>query len=198
MKHSETGLTIEEIQDFLAFLQVTRERLASEKVPETSEDVQRIRSAVDEYREDDRGNLTKYQRFESVFYDDAPQLLTLWQIFADFDTEQLRRFQGMVQLELKGLTGDRHPRKVFDRSPFGLAALTIGTITVWMTFVRNYSGEDLSELLELIRFNAVVGLTWIVGLFVVLWYILRVFRNNRQVAFLASLSRALDVYLRDP
>ncbi len=41
----------------------------------------------------------------------------------------------------------------------------------------------------------IAGLVWIVGLFVVLWFILKTMRNNRQVAFLASVARALDLYL---
>ena len=158
-------------------------------------DVRLIRGAIEEHYVDDQGKPAMYQRFESALYDDSRSILTLWRFFDGFERQQLRDFQQLTSLELHGLTGDRHPRKVFDRSPFGIAALIVGTITIWMTFLRTYTGDDLSELLELIRFNWIAGLVWIVGLFVVLWFILKTVRNNRQVAFLASISRALDLYL---
>ncbi len=63
-----------------------------------------------------------------------------------------------------------------------------------MTVLRTFTGEDLSELLELIRFNWVAGTIWIVGLFVALWYFLKMLRNNRQVAFLSSVDRAMQLY----
>ncbi|EMI57860.1 hypothetical protein [Rhodopirellula sallentina] len=64
-----------------------------------------------------------------------------------------------------------------------------------MTFLRTYTGDDLSDLLELIRFNSIAGTLWIVGLFLVVWYILKTHRNNVQVALLSSIDRALSIYL---
>ena len=64
-----------------------------------------------------------------------------------------------------------------------------------MTFLRNYSGEDLSDLLELVRFNWIAGTLWIGGMFVFLWFVLKTVRNNKQVALVGSLSRALELYL---
>lgn len=185
------------IADFLQFLQDAQSRLKNQLVPPEASEVQLIRSAVEEHYVDDQGKPAMYQRIESALYDDAQSLLTLWRCFDDYTREELSTFQRLISLELAGLTGDRHPRKVFDRSPFGIAALVVGTITIWMTFLRTYTGEDLSELLELIRFNWIAGTLWVVGLFVVLWFILKTVRNNRQVAFLASVARALDQYLRD-
>lgn len=111
------------------------------------------------------------------------------------DRDKLCSFHNLIKLETDGLTGDRHPRKVFDRSPFGIAAIIIGTVTIWMSIFKNVSGQDMSELLELIRFNWIAGTVWIGGLFVGLWYILKTLRNNRQVAFLGTVNRALSIYL---
>lgn len=183
------------IAAYLNFLQRARDRLADDLVSQESPDVRVVRAALEEHYVDDQGKPAMYQKFESALYDDARSIFTLWRFFDDYQPGELRSFRHLTSLELGGLTGDRHPRKVFDRSPFGIAALVVGTITIWMTFLRTYTGEDLSELLELIRFNWIVGLVWIVGLFVVLWFILKTVRNNRQVAFLASVARALDLYL---
>ncbi len=136
-----------------------------------------------------------YQRFESSHYDDARQVVTLWKFFAGYNVDRLVTFQKLLHIEHEGLTGDRHPRKIFDRSPFGICALVVGTVTIWMTVLRTFTGEDLSELLKLIRFNWVAGTIWIVGLFVALWYFLKMLRNNRQVAFLSSVDRAMQLYL---
>ena len=192
------NVTAQGIQEFMAFMHSMRERLKSQLVSEDTADVQKIREVVEEHYINDQGKPAIYQRFESVLYDDAPRIITLWGMFSEYSTEQLQQFRRLVKLELQGLTGDRHPRKVFDRSPFGVAALIVGAITVWMSFLRTMTGkDDMSDLLLLVQFNWVEGAIWIVGLFVVLWYILKVSRNDRQVAFLASLSRALDLYLRE-
>ena len=185
------------IGDFLAFLCEARTALKNGRASATDSQVQQIRSPLEEHYVDDQGKPAMYQRFESTLYDDARELVTLWQFFESYSLDQLHTYQRLIRLEHEGLTGDRHPRKVFDRSPFGIVALIVGTITIWMTFLRTYTGEDLSELLELIRFNAIAGIIWIVGLFVVLWYILKTLRNNRQVAVLSSISRALELYLAD-
>lgn len=135
-----------------------------------------------------------YQKIESAIYDDAPELVTLWRFFSRYKDDRLRIFQKMARLEYDGLTGDCHPRKVFDRSPFGIVALVLGTLTIWMTVLRNYAGENFGWI-EPIKFNWFAGTMWVVGLFLVLWYILKTIRNNKQAAVLASVNRALELYL---
>ncbi len=188
---------VETIAAYLNFVNQTRQRLKTELVSKADPEVAMIRGSIEEHYQDDRGQPAMYQRFESALYDDAQTLVTLWSGFDCYDREDLRTFQRLTTLEIDGLGGDRHPRKVFDRSPFGFAALIVGTITIWMTILKTYTGEDLSELLALVRFNAIAGTLWIVGLFVVVWYILKTHRNNSQLAFLCSLSRALELYLDD-
>ncbi len=56
-------------------------------------------------------------------YDDARQVVTLWKYFDTCDRDNLVAFQQLLCIEQQGLTGDRHPRRVFDRSPFGICAL---------------------------------------------------------------------------
>ncbi len=189
---------VERIAEFLRFLHEAKETLKQRKVSSGSTEVQQIRAAIEEHYLDDQGKPAMYQQFESAFYDDAEGMVTLWQFFDAFTEDQLRDFQTLLRLEIDGLTGDRHPRKVFDRSPFGVAALVVGTVTIWMTFLKTYTGEDLSELLELIRFDAIAGTLWIVGMFTVVWYILKTHRNNHQVALLSSISRAMHLYLDKP
>lgn len=191
----ETMERVQRIASFLKFLHDVNRQSKASLIRADAEEVRAIRAAVEEHYLDDQGKPAMYQSIESAFYDDARLTVTLWNCFDEYSTGDLQGFQSMLDLELDGLTGDRHPRKVFDRSPFGIAALIVATITIWMTVFQTYSGEDLSNFLELIRFNSIAGLIWIVGLFVVVWYILKTHRNNRQVAFLASLRRALHVYL---
>lgn len=185
----------DQLGDFLEFLLAARTTLKTNLAAKTDERVEQIRSPLEEHYLDDRGQPAMYQRLESALYDDSRQIVTLWNFFDSCDRQQLRRYRSLVHLERDGLTGDRHPRKVFDRSPFGIAAIVVMTVTVWMTVIKTFTGEDVSELLALIHFNWVAGVIWIVGLFVVLWFILKTMRNNRQVAFLASLDRALALYL---
>lgn len=169
--------------------------MSQNRVPQTHPDVRRIRGAIEDHYTDDQGKPAMYIQFESALYDDAQSMITLWSCFDEYSRDELKRFYRMLQLERDGLTGDRHPRKIFDRTPFGIAALIVGSITLWMTILRTYTGEDLSPLLELVRFNWIAGTMWIVGLFLVVWYILRTHRNNCQVAFLGSVTRSLDLYL---
>jgi len=183
----------QEVAKFLEFLADAREQLKHNLVPEETPDVQRIRRCVEEHSVDDQGKPTLYQRYESALYDDARSMVTLWTWLEDHDRETLQRYEKLIAIEIDGLVGDRHPRKVFDRSPFGVAALVVGTVTLWMTFLKTYSGEDLGDLLLLIRFNWIVGAVWIVGLFVVIWYILKTHRNNTQLAFLSTLQRAIKL-----
>lgn len=193
-KLNSHGGRVQPIADFLSFLLDAKSEISNNLSAAGDREVKLIREVVEEQYTDDRGDPAMYQRLESSLYDDAREVVTLLNFFERYDSDQLRTFQSLLNLDLDGLTGDRHPRKVFDRSPFGIASLVVGTITVWMTILRTYTGEDLSELLELIRFNWIAGSMWIVGLFVVLWYILKTVRNNRQVALLATISRSLEVY----
>ncbi|EMI54786.1 hypothetical protein, partial [Rhodopirellula sallentina] len=117
------------IASFLQFIHDASEHLKQAKASPDHPSVQTIRAAVEEHNIDDQGKPAMYQRFESALYDDAPSLVTLWSFFDTYPTQQLRSFQQLVALEIAGLTGDRHPRKVFDRSPFGIVALVVGTIT---------------------------------------------------------------------
>lgn len=183
---------------FLHFVQDGREYLKTELASKDAPEVQLVHAAIEEHYIDNEGKPSMYQKFESALYDDARSMVTFWQFFEKYGTDELSDFQRLIEIEIQGLTGDRHPRKVFDRSPFGVVALVVGTITVWMTFLRTYTGDDLSELLELIRFNWIAGSIWIIGLFVVVWYILKTHRNNCQVAFLSSLRRAISLYLDRP
>lgn len=193
LEHADSR--VQSVVEFLAFVLNAKTALSNNLVSSSDRDVKHIRDTVEEHYIDDRGDPAMYQRLESALYDDAREIVTLWKFFSRYDMDQLRTFQSMLKLDYDGLTGDRHPRKVFDRSPFGIAALVVGTITIWMTILRTYTGEDLSELLELIRFNWIAGSMWVIGLFVVLWYILKTVRNNRQVAVISSISRALELYL---
>lgn len=185
------------LSDFLTFLLAAKTSLKDQLASSKDQQVEQIRAPLEEHYVDDQGKPAMYQRFESAIYDDARSFVTLWSFFESYDRRQLRSFQRLVQMELDGLNGDRLPRKVFDRSPFGIVALVTGTLTIWMTILRTYTGDDLSIFLEAIRFNWIAGIIWIVGLFVVLWYILKTVRNNHQVAFLSSLGRALELYLND-
>ena len=185
----------DEISRFLLFLREMRETLAGASQRNDDPAVQTIRRTIEDHYTDDQGKPAVYVAMESALYDDAPAIVSLWNRFEAYDPAQLQRYRRLIDVELNGLNGDRHPRKVFDRSPLGLAALIIGTITIWMTFLKIYSGDDLSELLDPFRFDTVVGILWIVGMFLVLWYIVRIHRNNQQVARLATIARSIDLYL---
>lgn len=184
-----------QVGEFLNFVLDARTAIKDRLVSTNDPQVRAMRAPVEDHYIDDDGKNAMYQRIESALYDDSRSMVTLWRFFGSYDRTQLQSFRRLLDLELEGLSGDRHPRKVFDRSPFGIAAIVIGTITIWMSLIRTFTGEDLGELLELIRFNWLSGLIWIVGLFVVLWYILKTHRNNQQVAVLSSLKRALNLYL---
>ena len=185
------------LNSFLTFLLEAKTSLKQQLASARDPQVEQIRAPLEEHYVDDQGKPAMYQRFESAIYDDARSSVTLWSFFESYSRRQLRSFQRLVQMELDGLNGDRHPRKVFDRSPFGIVAIVVGTITIWMTIFRTYTGDDLSIFLEAIRFNSIAGVIWVVGLFVVLWYILKTVRNNQQVAFLSTIGRALELYLND-
>jgi hypothetical protein len=192
---------IERIGAFLGFLEQARLELRRNRVSERSETVTRIRAAVEEHYVDDQNRPAMYQKFESAFYDDAPAFATLWPFFRRYELDDLRRFEHLLGMELAGLTGDRHPRSIFARSPFGVAALVVGTLSVWWAVIKTVSDEDMMSvfLSDLVLANAwVTGGAWIVGMFVVLWYILKTARNRAQVASLSSINRALALYLEMP
>jgi hypothetical protein len=111
---------IERIGAFLGFLEQARLELRRNRVSERSETVTRIRAAVEEHYVDDQNRPAMYQKFESALYDDAPAFATLWPFFRRYELDDLRRFEHLLGMELAGLTGDRHPRSIFARSPFGV------------------------------------------------------------------------------
>ena len=192
---------IERIGAFLGFLEQARLELRRNRVSERSETVTRMRAVVEEHYVDDQNRPAMYQKFESALYDDAPAFATHWPFFRRYELDDLRRFEHLLGMELAGLTGDRHPRSIFARSPFGVAALVVGTLSVWWAVIKTVSDEDMVSvfLSDLVLANAwVTGTAWIVGMFVVLWYILKTARNRAQVASLSSINRALALYLEMP
>ena len=197
-KSSVSHVRANRIREFMTFLQTSQDRLRKEMVLEENVDVQRIRAVVEEHYVDDQGKPAMYQRFESVLYDDSRTMVTLWSIFDGYEKHQLQSFEQLLQVEVDGLTGDRHPKHVFDRSIFGKAAIVIAVITVWMGVLKTFTGDNLGDLMIFSEFDWVGGLILVGGLFVVLWYVLKTFRNNKQVALMSTLFRALKVYLYDP
>lgn len=195
MDEYQTESGVSAIAEFLSFVLAAKKELAENSASTSEPDVVTIRGVVEEHYVDDRGEPAMYQQLESAIYDDAPEIVTLWRLFDRYPRHRLKTWRKLLKMEYEGLLGDRHPRKVFDRSPFGIAAIVVGSFTVWMTFLRNYTGEDLSDLLELIRFNWIAGTLWVGGMFVFLWYVLKTVRNNKQVALIGSMSRSLELYL---
>ncbi|MEP3480202.1 MAG: hypothetical protein ABJZ55_13205 [Fuerstiella sp.] len=188
---------VQSVRDFLAFVLGAKIQIAEYLVSASDSGVRHIQEIAEEHSVDDNGHSSMYQRLESAFYDDAQQQVTLWNYFDRYNIDQLNAFQRMLKSDHEGLTGDRSPRKIFDRSPFGIIALVVGTVTIWLGVLQKYAGDDLNDMLTLFHYNSFAGLLWIVGLFVVLWYILKTVRNNRQVSLLMTISRALEVYLAE-
>jgi len=182
---------------WLQFVTACRAALENDRVSEDHPDVVRLREPVEERTGDGPDAQQVYQRFESAIYDDAAAYVTLWRRFDGLERERLQRFARIAMLEIRGLTGDRHPSQVFNRTALGIGGLVLATLTVWMTFVRGYSGEDVRPLIDLVRSDVVTASMWVGGLFVVTWYIVRMVRNRKQVATLSTIHRALELYLDD-
>lgn len=165
--------------------------------------VQQIRGKVEEINTDNRNEQVLYQKFESTFYEDAQAIVTLMAFFQSYDKSQLQHYHQLVQMELNGLTGDYNPTAILGRSILGTAALLLSGITVWWGLIKmvsmNQPAHEVPPLLQGLFSTAItnrlVGIIWIVGMFVVIWYVVRMVRNRKQVSFLSSLSRALELYL---
>ena len=119
---------LEHIGAFLVFLQNARRRLRDQMVAKAAPQVQHIGQPREGNYVGDQGKLAMYQKFESVIYDDARAMVTLWQFFDEYERKELRQFQRLTALGSRGRKGDRHPRNVFDRLPLGVAALIVGTV----------------------------------------------------------------------
>ncbi|RLA07925.1 MAG: hypothetical protein DRQ60_11325 [Gammaproteobacteria bacterium] len=190
---------------FLKFVSEARSCLQQNRVSEQHPDVKRIRSGVEENYRDDRGRPAIFQKYESSFYGDASAMVTLWDFFGNYDRDLLCRYQTLTAMELSGLRGDQNPNAILGRSVLGMAGLLFSALTVWWGVIAWVSREDSGNLLaELLKgllspamANRLVGMIWLVGLGVVIWYALRMIRNRKQVAFLSSLSRALELYRLD-
>lgn len=191
------------LADFLQFLSEALTFLKKSKISKRNPDVQHIRSKVEENNHNNHGQRSTYQKYESAFYENAPAIVTLWGFFQTYDNDQLRRYHRLTLTELNGLKGDRHPMSILGLSILGTVALLFTAITVWWGIIKLASGDHprkfFTELLHYLSsspmVNSIVGIIWLVGLFVVVWYVVRMVRNRKQVAFLYSLSRALELYL---
>ena len=191
------------LADFLHFISDARSFLKRNKVSKHHPDVQRIRGEVEAADDEDNGQSVKYQNFESTLFEDAQVLVTLLDFFQTYDDEKLGRFHKLTLMELNGLTGDYHPMAILGRSVLGTAALILGGVTFFWGLIRLFSGDDIAKLfpaflntiLSAAMVNRIVGIICLVGMFVFIWYLLRMVRNRKQVAFLGSLSRALEFYL---
>jgi hypothetical protein len=193
------------LADFLQFLSEARSFLKQNQVSKSHADVQRIRSEVEENSHDDRGYQELHQKYESTFYENASTIVTLWDFLQKYECDQLRRYHKLTLMELNGLTSDLHPMAILGRSVLGTAALLFSGVAVWWGLVKlvsednpgNLFSELLHNLLSTAMVNRILGVIWLVGIFVVIWYVLRMVRNRKQVAFLSSLSRAIELYLDD-
>lgn len=203
LDHSPAGSNegrIKGIAGFLRFVEEAQNHLHEHLVSDKSLEVREIREAI-EARTDDN---TRVPRIQSALYDDARALVTLWTFFRAYDHEQLQRFARMVKLELQGLTGDLHPRSVFARSPLGIAALGGAIISVWWAIVTTVSGVDVSGFRSTLEeglgdtvITILVFVAFFGGLFVGIYYFVKIGEYRAQIADLSSIARALDLYLTD-
>ncbi|MFH2043761.1 MAG: hypothetical protein ABIK92_01285 [Pseudomonadota bacterium] len=193
----------DQIADFLKFLNEARSYLKQNKVSKHHPDVLLIRSEVEKNYHDDNGKPATYQKYESTFCEDACAIVTLFEFFQKYEYDQLHHYHKLTMMELAGLKGDYHPLAILGRSALGKSALLLSSITIWWGLIKLVSEDDhgklfselLHSLLSPAMINRIVGMIWLVGMFVVVWYVLRMVRNRKQVAFLSSLSRALELYL---
>lgn len=188
-----------QLADFLRFVGDARTFLEKNRLSEKHPDVARIRDVVEEHSRDEQERATTYQKYESALYEDAPAIVTLWSFFRNYDPLRLQRYRSLTAMELRGLSGDFHPTAILGRSLLGKAALLLSAFTVWSGIIglvsAANSGNPLPALLGPSLANGLAGFVWVAGMFIVLWYVIRMTRNRKQVAFLASLSRALTLYL---
>lgn len=192
-----------QLAEYLKFIGDARSCLKRNKISKHHPEVKAIRSEVEDDYKDDRGEPAMYQKFESALYEDAPTLVSLWRFMQGYNFEQLYLFHKLTLIELDGLRGDYHPMAIFGRSVLGTGALVLSGMTVWSGLINLVSNEEAGNwFTELLRSflspsieNSLVGVVMLVGMFVVIWYPLRMVRNRKQVAFLSSLSRALALYL---
>jgi hypothetical protein len=192
-----------QLAEYLKFIGDARSYIKQNKTYKHHPEVKAIRSEVEDDYQDDHGEPAIYQKFESALYEDAPALVSLWRFMRGYNDEQLCLFHKLTLIELDGLRGDYHPMAIFGRSVLGAGALVLSGMTVWSGLINLVSNEDagnwFTELLHSFLSpsieNSLVGVVMLVGLFVVIWYPLRMVRNRKQVAFLSSLSRALTLYL---
>lgn len=207
MKQTQTNImgtpSTDLLADFLNFINKARSFLKRNKVSKLHPDVLRIRGEVEAADEQDNNQSVKYQNFESTLFEDAQILVTLLGLFHTYDDEKLHRFHKLTLMELNGLTGDFHPMAILGRSILGTGGLILGGVTVFWGLIRLLSGDDMAKLfpaflttvLSAAMVNRIAGLIYLAGIFVFIWYLLRMVRNRKQVAFLSSLSRALEIYL---
>ena len=202
---SDTNILPGRLAGFMKFIVEAKSFLKQHKASKDHPDVQRIRGELEERYRDERGRAAVYQIHESALYEDAPVILTLRQFFERYTPDQLRQYHKLTNTELCGLKGDHHPTAILGRSWIGTGALLLSAITIWLGLIKlvaidnsdSLSAEFLRDLVSPSMVNRLVGVICVVGLFVVIWYSLRMVRNRKQVAFLSSLSRALDLYLDD-
>lgn len=192
-----------ELAEYLKFIGDARSYIKINKTSKHHPEVKAIRSEVEDDYKDDRGEPAIYQKFESALYEDAPTLVSLWQFMQGYTYEQLCLFHKLTLIELDGLKGDYHPMAIFGRSVLGTGALVLSGMTIWSGLISLVANEEAGNwFTELLRSllspsieNSLVGVVMLVGMFVIIWYPLRMVRNRKQVAFLSSLSRALALYL---
>ena len=193
------------LAEFLKFINDARSFLKRGKVSKHHPEVKAIRNEVEEEYHDDSGKPAIFQKFESTLYEDAPTIVALWVFFQSYNYDQLCTYYKLTLTEIDGLKGDYHPMAIFGRSVFGTGALVLSGITVWWGLIKlvtidetgNWLAELIRSLISSDMENRVVGMILLVGMFVVIWYPIRMVRNRKQVAFLSSLSRALALYIDD-
>ena len=151
------------------------------------------------------GNRYKDTKFDSAIYRDIRQIALLKNFLKNYPTEDLKRFQNLISVEISGLDGDMKPRTILTSTLPAAIITGFSFAAIWTALWTTYFGFDISDIVTDVFMKKLSGITWlreilsvvfVIGGFLgIAWYISSSYRNQKQTLYLKSLNRTISLYL---
>lgn len=207
IKSSDNLLWTTRLTDFYRFIEESRSFIKTNKY--SGQDDQQLIVQIKQVLEIDKigsnGNMYKDIKFDSAIYRDIEQIVLLKSFFKSYTTADLKHFQKLIAIEITGLEGDMRPRTILTSTIPAAIITGISLAAVWSALGASYFGIDLSNIVVEVFISKLAKITWLRGILSVVfviggflgitWYVTGSYRNQKQILYLKSLSRAISLFL---
>jgi hypothetical protein len=206
IKSSDNLLWTTRLTDFYRFIEESHNFIKTKISPAQNdlELIVQIKGIMEINKVNSNGNRYKDIKFDSAIYRDIEQIVLMKSFLKSYTTADLKHFQKLIVIEITGLEGDMRPRTILTSTIPAAIITGISLAAVWSALGASYFGIDLSNIVAEVFISKLAKISWLRGILSVVfviggflgitWYVTGSYRNQKQILYLKSLSRAISLF----